>query len=74
MERILFEYVAYVWSKSKERYVQLGISLSESYDICKKVYEMHRKEWQSNINDYDFDKYEIRFRKVSYTDWEVIYE
>lgn len=74
MERIEYEFVAYVWSRSRERYVQLGISLSGNYHACEAIYGRHRDEWQSNMSDYDFDNYHIKFRKIVYTDWEVIYE
>lgn len=74
MERIEYEYVAYVWSNSKSRYVQLGISLSGNYENCQKTFDTHKEEWQSHMNDYDFSNYCIKFRKIVYTDWEVIYE
>lgn len=74
MERIVYEYVAYVWNRVKGRYVQLGISLSVSYEDCKKIVEIHRDEWKGHMVDCDFDDYHIKFRIIVYTDWEVIYE
>lgn len=74
MERIEYEYVAYVWSRLKSRYVQLGISLSANYEGCQRIYNDHREEWQEIMGDYDFDDYHIKFRKIVYSDWEVIYE
>ena len=74
MERIEYEYVAYVWSNVKGRYVQLGISLSGNYENCQKIYNAHREEWQHLMSDCDFNNYHIKFRKIIYTEWEIIYE
>ena len=75
MSHIIDEYIGYVWHRSKEQYIQIGASLAFSYDECKRFFEEHKvMVGMDKYSDYDFENYHIKMRRITYTNWEVIYD
>lgn len=65
-------FTIWVWFKDKERYILLPFNL-DTYDEAIDCLEKQKRECGHLHKHLDYDKFQIKKRTITYSDFEVLY-